>query len=250
MSFYSSARRRPTHTREIHSRHKRLARSAATPRPDTTESGPDLSSASPGGGEVLNSWRRATAAVAGLTLAFALASCTSDDKPAPTPSSTQAAPTAPATTAAPSWEDAYSPEQLAAYQEALGRLTAYEQKSEPIWAAGVVTPTAEKFFKEYFTLWQAPLADLEFYETNKLSRTGSLTVLTSEATQIKLSAKGGSMTVRQCTDPSTISISQDGKKVVPEDLGPQYRDVLFDLVNGRWFLLQIDESKGDRPCVG
>lgn len=198
-------------------------------------------------GEVLDTWRRTVAATAVLIFAFALTSCSNSDKSEAVPSTPKAAPTTPSPT---SWETAYTPEQLSAYREALARLTAYEQTSEPIWEAGVVTPAAENLFKKYFSIWQAPLDDLEFYEKNKLTRTGSLTVLTSEATRIDLSEEGGSLTIRQCTDPSNITISQAGKEVAPENNGPQYREITLDRVANVWSVFRIDESEGDRPCAG
>lgn len=207
-----------------------------------------LSSNSPAGGKGPMPWRRVVLLLAGAGLALSLAACTGggpDPTPEPSPApSTSASPTA------PSWEAQYSAEELAAYKAAVARLNAYEQESAPLWEAGVVTPVSKKLFQKYFTLWQSPLADLEFYEKNKLTRIGSLKVLSSEATRIKLSSDGGSLTVRQCTNPSGITISQAGKPVEPEKNGPQFREVTFDRVAGKWMLFQIVESKGDQPCDG
>jgi hypothetical protein len=207
-----------------------------------------LSLGSPGGGEGPKPWRRVAILAAGVGLALSLTACTGDKSdPMPEPSP---APSTTATSTAPSWEAQYSVEELDAYNTAVARLKTYEQESAPLWKAGVVTPAAKKVFQKYFTLWQSPLADLELYEKNKLSRTGALAILSSEATRIKLSGQGGSLTIRQCTDPSGISISQGGKEIAPENNGPQFRDVTFDRVDGKWFLFQIAESKGDQPCVG
>jgi hypothetical protein len=247
MLFDSSARRRPMPVREIRSRHKRLARPAATPRPDTAESGPALFSASPSGGEGLNSWRRATAAIAGVALAFSLASCSSDDdKPTPTPSTTQA--TTPATSAAPSWEDAYTPEQLAAYKEALARYTAYLNKSQPIWAAGKATPAAKKLFQEYYIPWQAYLRQLEQFEQSNIRIARNADVLDSQATRISLDGGEAVVTIRQCVDATGIGATQNDKPLANAYDTPQLTDVEMAQVDGRWYITQLPTEPKDRPC--
>lgn len=248
MSFDPSARRRPTHTREIHSRHKRLARSAASPQPDTAESGPDLSPASPSGGEILNSLRRAAVAAVVLTLAFALASCTSDDKPATKPSATQTSPTTAATTAAPSWKNSYSPKELAAYEAALARYTAYQAKVKPVWAAGKATPAAKALFKEYFIPWQYYFGQLEQYEASNIRLNFEMDVLNSEATRIKLGADGGSVSIRQCVDSTKSSGTQNNDPLPKATKTPQLIDIVVEQAEGRWLIAEISNSTEDRPC--
>lgn len=247
MLFDSSARRRPTPAREIASRHTRLARSAATPRPDTAESGPALFSASPGGGEGLNFWRRKSAAIVGLALAFALASCSSDDdKPKPTPSTTQA--TTPATIAAPSWEDAYTPEQLAAYREALARADAYERDSKPIFAEGKASPAAKKVLDEYFFTYQYLWGSLEYLDQKGIKTVGDVKVLSSEATQIKVTGKEGSVTIRQCVDASGTTTTQNGKVLEPAYALKHQREIALSTPAGGGKYLILTYENKDTPC--
>ncbi len=194
--------------------------------------------------------RRRTAAAALVTtgLLFSLAACTSDDNPAPTPSSTQAAPTTAATSAAPSWKDAYSPEELDAYEAALTRYTAYQAKVKPIWAAGKATPAAKALFKEYFIPWQYYFGQLEQYEASDIRLNFEMKVLDSKATRIKLGADGGSVSIRQCVDSTQSSGTQGNNPLPKASKTPQLIDIVVVQAEGRWLITEISNSTEDRPC--
>ncbi|GAA3524636.1 hypothetical protein GCM10022234_21720 [Aeromicrobium panaciterrae] len=186
---------------------------------------------------------RVTVCLLGIALALTLSSC-DEDEPAPIP--TGSTPTT-ATPTRPAWEAKYTADEIAAYEEALATWDRYQQEAEPIWKAGKVTPEAEKLFKRYFAT-NEQLINLDFYEKNHLTRTGRAKVLSTEPTRIKVSTTGGSVSIRQCLDASTITVTQNGETVEPENVGPQVFTFEMGKAEGRWIVFRLKESVGDSPC--
>lgn len=181
-------------------------------------------------------------------LILVLGSCSSDEEPQPAPTSTQAAPETSATTPAPSWKDTYSTEELAAYQEALSRYTAYLNESESIWAAGRATPAAKKLFQKFYIPWQAYLNQIERFEQSGVRIARNAEVLDSQATRIKLSGKNASVTIQQCVDATKIGATQNDKPLANAFNTPQLTDVEMAQVDGRWYITQLPTVAKDRPC--
>lgn len=196
----------------------------------------------------MNRVRTAAAALATTGLILALSACSSDDKPSTTLSSTKAAPTTPAATSASDWEAAYTPEQLAAYREALARLDAYERDSQPIFAEGKASPMAKKILQEYFFTYQYLWSSLQYLEKNNYKTTGTVKVLSSEATRAEVSKDGASVTIRQCVDSSDAETTQNGKAVAPAYAARHFREVVLSTpAGGGKYLISQYENK-DTPC--
>ncbi|MGK2878541.1 MAG: hypothetical protein ACSLFF_08205, partial [Solirubrobacterales bacterium] len=96
------------------------------------------------------------------------AACGGNDGPEPLPPVTSS-PSSPSTSTSPApttpaWQSKYTKEQIAEYEAALDRWSTYEQRSEPIWAAGKATPAAEALFKKFFLNAIGQYQTLQTYE--------------------------------------------------------------------------------------
>ncbi|MBC7593430.1 MAG: hypothetical protein H7288_05760 [Kineosporiaceae bacterium] len=180
-----------------------------------------------------------------------LSACTgSDDVPEPTlagptvTTSTEATPTPDR-----SWEKQFTAAQLAAYGEALGRLTAYQSEVIPIWSAGKATPEAKKLFMTYFVPWQLYYGQLEQYEKADIRLDVRDRVIDSRATRAKVASGSSSVSIRQCVDQTATTGTQGGEMLPKASTTPQLVDVVLSQADGRWLITSISNSSKDRPCA-
>ena len=159
-------------------------------------------------------------------MVVSLAGCGGDDDPETLPTETTSTSTSPTPTPS-AWESKYTQQQLQAYEAALTQWETYEQRSEPIWAAGKVTPTARQLFKEYWVNWAVPLNRLSFYEQVGDKVVGVPKVLWSRASEATIfKGRGISVTIQQCIDPSTIEVEHaSGTQVHQKKQGPYIRRI-------------------------
>jgi hypothetical protein len=115
----------------------------------------------------------------------------------------------------PAWLSRYSSEQVDAYEQAITRLKSYEQRSEPIWAAGRATASAEALFKEYFPSpqWRNLFQRLRTYQQVDVQMPGQPTVLWSKPRSVTVEGKTGSVSLVQCVDYTSVETTQYGKPV-------------------------------------
>jgi hypothetical protein len=207
--------------------------------------------------------RYAAAAIVLSALALSTAACAGDGDPESTPTdgltrsateSTSEPTTAPTPTKDPdAWKSKFSPAQLEAYDTALQRWESYESRSEPLWAKGRATPSAERLFKEFFPhpSWRGYLDRLETYEEVEVKSDGLASVYWSEAKSI--SKEGRSVQIVQCVDYTTIQGTQRGEPVTrPGWLEkPQLRKIYLSKPEGYDWLIYgvVDAATGkSAPC--
>jgi predicted small lipoprotein YifL len=151
-------------------------------------------------------------------LTFALAACGSKGDPTPLPAPTSKTSSSSPSPTTPAWESKYTAEQIQAYNEALARWESYEQRSEPIWAKGKVTPAAEALFKEYWITWPNTLNTLRYLEANGVTKSGVPTVVSSQPKKVEEGSKDVTVVIRQCIDDSNVkTVSEAG---APSSTGP------------------------------
>jgi hypothetical protein len=204
--------------------------------------------------------RNATAALTGVAIMLGTAACGGGDEPqagpgAPTaePPATSASPTTPTPTEPP-WHKKYTPKQIEAYESALARWETYEDRSEPIWAAGEATVGAAALFRQYFPspLWRAYYGQLESYEDADVQVVGTAGIYWSKPSSI--TKDGHFVKIQQCVDYTLGTTIQAGKKVpVPDWVDePNLRTISLSRPKGyNWLIYRVvDASSGKaRPCV-
>lgn len=190
-----------------------------------------------------------------LALAGTVTACGDDGEPDAIPTSTSsgspsaAEPTETETT--PSWEDDYTPKQVRAFEAALQQFESYEQRSEPIWAEGKATPTAEALFKEYFPFprWQFVYQQLETYEEVDVKTEGLATVFWSRPTSISRNARN--VEIEQCVDYTSIKNTQRGNAIEPERWAtqPRLRRITLSRPAGYgWLIYELNDAASEpRP---
>ena len=168
----------------------------------------------------IRSYRRHSAAALALAgLVITAAGCNGDSNADPEPlppSSSSSSPSSPTTSPTPTptgWESEFTEEQLAEYQEALGRWEDYERESEPLWADPKPSAETLKFFASYFYNEDLIQNRLEQYAQAEVKIEGLPNVLWSKA----LSISGKSVTIRQCIDPDTVRVTQHGQVIPNSD---------------------------------
>lgn len=166
-------------------------------------------------------------------IALGLSGCSDTPEADPAPEAIEATPTvssSPTPTADPDgWRAKYRSTELEAYDAALGRWKEYESRSEPIWAKGKATPTAQELFKEYWTAWAPMFIRLQDYEKNGLAVSGTAKVLTSKASLIDLSGQKR-VVIKQCIDPAPITVTEHGEADAPTTQAPYTRTITLDRV--------------------
>lgn len=200
------------------------------------------------------------AAVAVVTIALLTAACDGNSPeargPAPTvaPAATDKVETTPSTPTT-SWQTAYTSDELSAYDEAISRFATYEQRSEPIWSAGKVTPAAEALFRDFFPspAWQLVLDKLTTYEQVEVKVSGLPTIVWSKATRISVTPTGAAVAVRQCADYTVVQTTQYGSVVDREAVfnGPVLRTLRLQRSGtGEWLIYENREptAKDAKPC--
>lgn len=162
----------------------------------------------------------------------------------------------PSSTTAPEWRTKFSSAQLTAYDEATARFAAYESRSEPVWAAGKVTPEAKALFQEFFPspAWQIVLTRLKTYEEVEVQVDGIPEVVWSKASRIDGGSGGSSVTLKQCADYTAVSTSQYGRVVGRDAIfeGPVERTaVLKKSGDGPWLIYDNPEptAADAKPCT-
>lgn len=175
--------------------------------------------------------RGLAAAVVSAAVISTAAGCGGDDgASALPPLDTTAATTSPSPTPTEdpdAWKSDYDEDQLRAFDEALAVWQEYEEKSEPIWAAGKATADAEKLFKKYWTTWANTLNTLSKAEEFGARSFGLPEVIWSRASRVKLTESGAAdVAIRQCIDPSTVKTEfAPDVQVQKRDLGPSVRTI-------------------------
>lgn len=193
--------------------------------------------------------RKALAAFACAGLLLTAGCGGSDPDPRPTPSITS---TPTQTPTNPTWESKFNHEQIAAYEAALARFTEYETRAEPIWATGKATAAAEAVFKEYWVAWPVKLNTLRAYEANGLAISGIAKVLSSEPARIDVKSAAARVVIKQCVDPSTISVTRNGEPQKPSGHEPYIRTLTLDRGRSGPFKVSsvqdITNSQKVKPC--
>lgn len=195
-----------------------------------------------------------TAGVMLACLSLGLTGCQNDNQPDPIPEATETtSPVASETTEpTPSWEGKYNEKEVQAYKDALARWEEYETRSEPIWAKGKATPAAQELFKEYWSTWAPVFLRLQTYEENGLAVSGTADVLTSKASLIDLTGQKR-VIIKQCVDPSPITVSENGKDDPPGKQSPYIRTITLDQVATTGLFMiggvkDITTMKKVKPC--
>jgi len=198
----------------------------------------------------------AIAALAGLT--FTMAGCGADgDDPKPLPpissSSTASTPTTSPSPTTQAWESKFTRKQRVEYDEALQRWESYEQRSEPIFAKGKVTPAAEALFKDYFIVWQNQLNTLRFYEQVGDKVVGLPTVIWSRPSKVTAFKGGMNVKIQQCIDPSTVKVKHAaGAQVQEKNVGPYIRKISLSKTDAKPYrvseLFDVTSGKKVKPC--
>jgi hypothetical protein len=153
-------------------------------------------------------------AIAGLMVSAAGCNGDSNADPNPLPSSSgsgapASSPTTSPTSSPTGWESEFTVEQLAAYQEALGRWQDYERESGSVWANPKPTAETLKFFAGYFYNEDLIQNRLEQYAEAEVKVEGLPNVLWSKA----ILAKGQTVHIRQCVDYTTLTVTQHDQPV-------------------------------------
>jgi hypothetical protein len=196
----------------------------------------------------LTSKSRGCLAVGLVVLVLGLAGCSSDEQPVIKTTSTRAAPTV--TMSAPQWSDAYSPAEMAAYNEALATFNTYVSQSKPFWDAGKASPAAKKTLQAYTLPWEYFWDQLKQFERAGLKQSGTPRILDVRASRIKLSKSGASVTLRRCVDYTGTQPTQNGKPLSRPYDSPQLSDVVLSKTGGRWYVTPTKSSAEDQPCAG
>lgn len=164
-------------------------------------------------------------ALAGLVLTAAGCNGDSNADPDPLPTSSSSSPSnSDATSPTPTptgWETDFTEQQLAEYQEALGRWQDYERESEPIWADPKPTAETLKVFRSYFYAPEQMQSLLERNAQVEIKIDGLPSVLWSRATRVK----GSAVTIRQCVDLTPQLVTQYGEPTTGRPTKPQLREV-------------------------
>lgn len=178
----------------------------------------------------IRSNRRHSAAALALALAglvITAAGCNGDSNADPEPlppASSSGSPSGPTTSPAPTpsgWESEFTEEQLAEYQEALGRWEDYERESDPMWADPKPTAETLKFFRSYFYAPEQMQSLLERNAQVEIKIDGLPVVLWSRATRVK----GSAVTIRQCVDLTPQLVTQYGEPTTGRPTKPQLREI-------------------------
>lgn len=151
----------------------------------------------------------------------------SDPSPdSPSASAPSTSPSRPTPTTGPNgppggWEDKYTPDELHAYEAALGRWQRYNELTTPIYRVGKNTAEARKTIREYEVQWRRAINDLDrYYDKGGLRNEMPPSPLWSRATSVSLNDDGtGTVVIEQCTDYRTAVVTKNGKPAegaVPE----------------------------------
>jgi hypothetical protein len=192
--------------------------------------------------------RHSATAVALAGLFLTAFGCTGDSNADPDPlpsSSNSGTPSSATTSPTPTptgWESEFAAEQLAEYEEALGRWEDYERESEPLWADPKPTDATLRFFRSYFYAPEQMQSLLERNAQVEIKIEGLSTVLWSRATRIKASA----VTIRQCVDLTSQTVTQFGEPTTGRPKKPQLREVsLSRPTDGAPYLISnVSEGRG------
>lgn len=222
-------------------------------------------------GEAMTAWKRrrrwvrprgiatrTTVAVCAAAV-LVLAGCSEDagsSEPPQGPATTTDSPrpTEPSVTE-PAWTGEYTDDELQAYDAALRRWERYEQSSEPIWSRGRATAEAKALFSEYFysPTDKFMFARLRSYEAASVKILGVATVLTSRPTRVMLRPDGGAVTIKQCIDPASVTVSERGETVSGGVEHPFVRTVMMSqLKDGPFLVGSVDDASTGkvRKCNG
>lgn len=197
---------------------------------------------------MMRTFSRSAAAVACAAALFTASAC-QDGDPEPSPEPTKTTTSAAPTPTKSAWESKYSAKQLKAYEAALVRFTEYEQRAEPIWARGKVTPGAEALFKEYWLTWPNTLNTLRYLEDQGITTHGNPRVIWSKLAEVQRAAK--TVIIAQCIDNSTVKTeSRAGTPDVPNERPPYIRNIRMDKVGkNAWRITSAEPvKKKAQPC--
>lgn len=148
--------------------------------------------------------RPISTAVITIALAMTLTACGDEDTSGIPTADTPAPSVTPSPT--PTWAEDLTDAEIAEYEKALARLAAYEQRSEPLWAAGKATSAAQEIFRDYWVNWSIPFYQLQQSEKVGVTTKGTPKVLWSRPTKIVAYKGGVQVTLEQCIDPTTITV--------------------------------------------
>jgi len=164
---------------------------------------------------IRSSRRHSAAALALAGLVVTAAGCNGDSNADPEPlppTSSSSSPSGATTSPAPTpsgWESEFTEEQLAEFQEALGRWEDYERESALMWADPKPTAETLKFFASYFYNEDLIQNRLKQYAEAEVKVEGLPNVLWSKATLVK----GQTVHIRQCVDYTTLTVTQHDQPI-------------------------------------
>jgi hypothetical protein len=168
--------------------------------------------------------KRSLVATIAVALAASLAACGGGEpNPDPTPSTpatTSPSPTSSSQAGGPpaGWESKFTPIELAAARDAMGRWEQYRQLSAEIYKEGKLTPGAKATLQKYDFGWQRDIVTLdETYEKGGLRRVSDVKALWSYVKSVELDEGGetGDLVIVQCTDYRPLRYTRNGK---PQDI--------------------------------
>jgi hypothetical protein len=208
------------------------------------------------GSQQCSSARMFLLAIGLLLLAACLVSCAGDDTSSTTASSNSTPPTVtPSESSSPSspspsamgWEDQFTAAQLDEYRAALARWEDYERESQPLWADPDPSNETLAFFRQYFYAPSAMQNQLSTYAQVQIKISGLPTVLWSKPLRIQNAA----VTIRQCIDLSSQSVTQYGEPTKGRPKQPKLRDLSLSRPHGDsdYLISQVDRDvKRGRSC--
>ncbi len=200
--------------------------------------------------------RRTSVAAAVALLTVTTAACNDDNVTGadPLPSVRASDPTEPSSSSTPTqpaWTSKYTPRELRAFEQALVRWEDYEERSEPIWRRGELTPAADSLFRTYFVSWLNESNTLATYEKADVKIIGTPEVLSSRPRGIRLTeGGGGQVRILQCVDYSTQKLMQNGQEAPGEPDGPRLRRIEMSKTRQGWLISSVNAFEGRRPCRG
>jgi hypothetical protein len=128
-------------------------------------------------------------------------------------------PTSPASTApsssqsVPGYLERYSPEERAAYDDAVAAYTKYVARDDRLLAEGETTRAASRFYRRYSIDWVSNWASLGQLANNDVTVRGHAKVIWTRPKEIALEASPDVVVLRQCLDQANVVVVQGGQKL-------------------------------------
>jgi hypothetical protein len=112
----------------------------------------------------------------------------------------------------PSYLEPFSPDERAAYEDAVAAYARYVAQDNRFLAAGETTVAASDFYHHDSIDWASSWANLAQLANNDVTVTGATAVKSTRPVTIKLGATDV-IVLRQCLDQSQVVVTQNGKRL-------------------------------------